>query len=220
MGKIRMGILDGFVGKVGTVIGSFWKGKKVMRAYNEFPNDPNTEDQQLVRAKFKKAGQCAGKLASILNLTYGTIAEKEKSTPVGEFVKALWPNITGADVAHVNLPLDNLPISKGNLTPVEFDEPDFSTALTVKCAITNGYTDSRINSGHDQVFALAMLADTYDVMASDGAATRDDDTVQISVPAYWQGRRVLVYGFTKGYALGTQPNAVSDSIYIGEGTIR
>ena len=40
MGKVRMGILDGFKGKVGTVVGSFWKGKKVMRAYNEFPSNP------------------------------------------------------------------------------------------------------------------------------------------------------------------------------------
>ncbi len=33
MGKLQMGILGGFIGKVGTVVGFNWKGKDVMRAY-------------------------------------------------------------------------------------------------------------------------------------------------------------------------------------------
>ena len=45
MGKMRMGILDGFVGKVGTVVGSFWKGKKIIRGYNAFPKESHTEEQ-------------------------------------------------------------------------------------------------------------------------------------------------------------------------------
>ena len=32
MGKLQNGILDGFSGKVGTVVGSTWKGIPVMRA--------------------------------------------------------------------------------------------------------------------------------------------------------------------------------------------
>ena len=32
MGKIKTGILGGFQGKVGTVIGSTWRGESIMRA--------------------------------------------------------------------------------------------------------------------------------------------------------------------------------------------
>ena len=35
-----MGILGGYVGKVGTVVGFNWKGKEVMRAYKEAGGHP------------------------------------------------------------------------------------------------------------------------------------------------------------------------------------
>ena len=33
MGKTKLGILDGFSGKVGPVVGMNWKGKQVLRSY-------------------------------------------------------------------------------------------------------------------------------------------------------------------------------------------
>ena len=48
MAKMNWGILDGFFGKVGTVVGSFWKSIPVMRAYKRVVRNPKTESQQLV----------------------------------------------------------------------------------------------------------------------------------------------------------------------------
>ena len=50
-GVINQGILGGFSGKVGPVVGGKWKDIDYMRSY-VIPANPNTTDQQAVRAKF------------------------------------------------------------------------------------------------------------------------------------------------------------------------
>ena len=53
MATVNCGILDGFYGKVGTVVGSFWKGIPVMRAYVRRQHDAKSETQVVIRARFK-----------------------------------------------------------------------------------------------------------------------------------------------------------------------
>ncbi len=52
MGTIKQGVLGGFSGKVGTVIGSFWKGKSVMRSIAPHIANPKSDGQQVQRQKF------------------------------------------------------------------------------------------------------------------------------------------------------------------------
>lgn len=51
MGVINQGILGGFSGKVGPVVGGKWKDVDYMRSY-VIPANPNTAGQQAVRSKF------------------------------------------------------------------------------------------------------------------------------------------------------------------------
>ena len=52
MGKIKQGILGGFKGKVGTVIGSSWNGISYMRGIAQSVKNANTAAQQTQRAFF------------------------------------------------------------------------------------------------------------------------------------------------------------------------
>ena len=52
MGTIKQGILGGFSGKVGTVVGSTWKSIHYMRALAVSISNPRTEKQQNQRSKF------------------------------------------------------------------------------------------------------------------------------------------------------------------------
>ena len=66
MGVITQGILGGFSGKVGPVVGGKWKDVDYMRSY-VIPANPNTTAQQAVRAKFAQLVVIArGVLANIL----------------------------------------------------------------------------------------------------------------------------------------------------------
>lgn len=53
MGKIKQGILGGFKGKVGTVIGSSWNGISYMRGQAQSVRNANTPAQQMQRGFFK-----------------------------------------------------------------------------------------------------------------------------------------------------------------------
>jgi hypothetical protein len=57
MGKAKQGILGGFKGKIGTVIGSFWKGKFIMKSLPQ--NTSKSNSQYLLRQRqiFAKASQ-------------------------------------------------------------------------------------------------------------------------------------------------------------------
>jgi hypothetical protein len=64
-GVINQGILGGFSGKVGPVVGGKWKDVDYMRGY-VVPANPNTAGQQAGRAKFAQLVKTARSLLSII----------------------------------------------------------------------------------------------------------------------------------------------------------
>ena len=63
MGKIKQGILGGFKGKVGTVIGSSWNGITYMRGLAQSHKNPKTAAQLKQRAFFKEVQDLVGQLS-------------------------------------------------------------------------------------------------------------------------------------------------------------
>ena len=64
MGKIKQGILGGFKGKVGTVIGSSWNGIAYMKGLPQSQKNPNTLAQQKQRNFFKELQDLASQLTA------------------------------------------------------------------------------------------------------------------------------------------------------------
>ena len=62
MGKIKQGILGGFKGKVGTVIGASWNGISYMRGIAQSHKNPKTAGQLAQRAFFKELQGLVGQL--------------------------------------------------------------------------------------------------------------------------------------------------------------
>ena len=63
MGTIKQGILGGFSGKVGTVIGSSWKGISYMRGRAQSVKNPKTDAQQKQRAFFREVQDIIAQLS-------------------------------------------------------------------------------------------------------------------------------------------------------------
>ena len=63
MGKIKQGILGGFKGKVGTVIGASWNGIAYMRGLPQSVKNPKTAAQLQQRAFFKEVQDLVGQLS-------------------------------------------------------------------------------------------------------------------------------------------------------------
>ena len=63
MGKIKQGILGGFRGKVGTVIGASWNGIAYMRGLAQSHKNPKTAAQLQQRAFFKELHELVAQLS-------------------------------------------------------------------------------------------------------------------------------------------------------------
>ena len=63
MGKIKQGILGGFRGTVGTVVGSSWNGIVYMKGKPQSVRNPRTEDQVQQRNFFKDLQQLVAQLS-------------------------------------------------------------------------------------------------------------------------------------------------------------
>lgn len=63
MGTIKQGILGGFSGKVGTVIGSSWKGISYMKGRAQSTRNPKTAAQTMQRTYFKQLAALIAQLS-------------------------------------------------------------------------------------------------------------------------------------------------------------
>jgi len=111
MGVILQGILGGFSGKVGPVVGGNWKGIDYMRGY-VVPANPNTPAQQTQRTKFGKAVAYARQiLATLLNVYWDPFAVE-----MSGFNRWIQLNIGELDVSN-EITVDNI-MSTGTLESI------------------------------------------------------------------------------------------------------
>ena len=71
MATMNQGILGGFSGKIGTVVGSSWRGKNVLRSAPCISTKPASAAQQKQRDKFKGVSQFLTPIKEILTETFG-----------------------------------------------------------------------------------------------------------------------------------------------------
>ena len=216
MGKVQMGILDGFVGKVGTVVGSFWKGKPVMRAYKRQISDADSEAQQLVRTRFGAINSLAGAFHSAIILGFKEVAKRKKWTEGDIFINENWGCVHADTPGAATVDYTELVIAKGHLPEAQFGAASFADPLTVEVPMTDSSgvigADPR-----DKVYLFVYSPEAGAGMLGD-VKVRADESIACTVPAYWNGHRVQVYGF----AIGAGPDnagVISNSRYLGAGTI-
>ena len=135
MGTIKQGILGGFNGKVGTVIGSSWKEITYMRGRAQHVMNPRTAGQIYSRTAFKAVSAALSPISPTLRLTYAKSAGK-----MSAFNKAVSENYKAAVVNQDGTPVvdySKLILSKGNLNSFkhlfieDMDESGFYYVSTI-----------------------------------------------------------------------------------------
>jgi hypothetical protein len=71
MGNISKGILGGFSGKVGTVVGANWRGMDIIRSLPKKNNRPPTEEQLVQRLKFALVIHFLSPISYVLKSYFG-----------------------------------------------------------------------------------------------------------------------------------------------------
>ena len=113
MGKIRKGILGGFSGKVGTVIGSQWKGMEYMRSVSGPRKGKFTQLQIEQQAKFGVAVKSIQPLQPAIAIGYRT--SSGQITPVNSAVSDLLQNALVGEYPNYSVDYELLHIAKGVL---------------------------------------------------------------------------------------------------------
>lgn len=212
MAKISWGILDGFIGKVGTVVGSFWKGKPVMRAYKRQIRNANTEAQQLVRTRFGAINSLAGAFLSAIRLGFYEVARRQRTTEGNVFVQLNWDYVHASVPGTATVDYDELQIAKGNLPEIQFGNATFTTPLQVTVPIND--SASIVGTDADDLAYIYVYSPEASAGILASPKVRSDAEITADVPDYWVGQRVHVYGF----GVGVEGN-LSNSRYLGSGTI-
>lgn len=210
-----------FKNKVGIVVGRKWRNLNVMSAYQGDVKNPNTSKQQLVRMKFGTLSSLAAAFSKAVRYGYAGVSAGTKVPQRCAFIK---DNYEG-NVVEITLPstidvdYTNMQVSKGSHMEASFGSPNFDEPLTVTVAFSYEIiTDfSKVN---DKVHLVVYNpGDNRVVMAQAAASTR---TISCVVPNAWNGETVHVWAFVIDgdvEGLPTDPNQVSNSHYIGNGTI-
>jgi hypothetical protein len=217
MATVNCGILDGFIGKVGTVVGSFWKGTPVMRAYTRNRHDVKSERQLLERLRFKTLSELSSGFldASIIGLRRAAAARH--ITESNLFIAQNFGMVVASGLDSVDIDFTGLTVAKGSLPGVHFNSPLFDTPQQVD---VNFDTNLECKGAHadDEVYIFVYSPDAkYGVLSA--AVMRNDGSVSVKVPSHWNGTKVQVYGFAVGAELSERPGETSMSSYIGSGTI-
>ncbi len=114
MGKISQGILGGFSGKVGNVIGGNWKGIDYMRVKPANVANPKTEGQVDQRSKFSTVLQFLQPLQGFLKVGFHAYAVK-----MTEFNSAMSYNVKNAIIGeypYYAIDFESVLVSRGALT--------------------------------------------------------------------------------------------------------
>lgn len=206
MGIIKQGILGGFSGKVGSVVGTSWKGRAVMKAMPLSVANPRTTGQVNQRKKFSSCVELAknllgGSIAILDNPFAGNISGYNR------FVKRNTAAFTTAGALIPNL----LKISEGALGGVELDGPVQVASGGVSIGIYFDSLSSPYNLGTDDVVVTVISKTTGEVLVSGRIIAKRADNNGAAVPSrpLTAGEEFYVYLS----AIRVDKKYVSDSVY-------
>ena len=212
MAKISLGILDGFIGKVGTVVGSFWKGKPVMRGYKRFVHNAKTSAQRAVRNRFATLVSLASVFKEAIAIGFRREARSHVVTEGNVFVTNNWGSSQASAGGTVTVNYPQVVIARGGLDSVTFGTPHFDNPFEVTVAFTP--INEHANAS-DLVYLFLYSPDINQGLLST-PVQRSAGSISVTVPNNWNGLKVHVWGFTQG---ANDPTKVSNSSYVGSGNI-
>lgn len=208
MGQIKQGILGGFSGKVGTVIGSNWKGISYMRAIAPNVKDARTAKQLAQREKFALTMSFLRSLQSYIRIGFKSYATHQSafnatmSYNLRNAIKGVSPDWS--------IDYSKVMVSRGSLVlPLNIQKVSNEGEIGISWIDNSGVANALDT---DFAMPLAYNAVKHEAVYDMTSSCRGDEGVSLEYPSNWAGDTVHVYlGFVSedGYL-------VSDSVYVGE----
>lgn len=178
MGVIKRGILGGFSGKVGNVVGSSWKGIAVIKSQPLSVANPQTAGQTNQRNKFSGAVVVAKiLLAGLIKPLWDRFAQGQSgynawmSANIENFTTAGAPVVADLEMSSGSLALDDIDSVSGT---------NGSPTATVTWTSSEGTGNALAT---DEAYAVVYNADQDMWGIASGTDTRTDETTDVTMPA-------------------------------------
>jgi hypothetical protein len=207
MGTIKKGILGGFSGKVGTVVGASWKGISYMRSLPQKVKNPRTEGQLSQRTKFALALSILKPMTGFLRTGWKLYAHKQ--TPMNAAMSYTLANAISGAYPDYEIDASKILVSRGSL----------ATAANATAAVAGGSIEfswddnSGVGSAKQTDKALIAIVNPAkgEAITDTAGAERQEGTQTVALPADWAGDEVQVYlGF-----ISEDNKEVANSVYLG-----
>lgn len=213
MGKLNMGILGGFSGTVGTVVGmTNKKGDDIIRGKSKKPRTSTTEGQLIQRTKFGLVTGFMQPFNQLLQIGCKSAAGSSM-TPFNYACKmALSEAVTG-DGADVMLNYAKVRLSEGQL--------GMATGVSVsiideKAKFVWNYGSGHAGNATDKAFMVVYNVDNNEMNISNALVSREDKGGEVVLPYCETGDKLLCYLF---FQSATDSAIVSNSQLAGEITM-
>lgn len=207
MGTIKKGILGGFSGKVGNVVGASWKSIAYIRSLPSSVRNPRTEKQRTQRSKFALVAKFVKSILPVIRVGF-----KQSAGPVNSaFSAAVSYNIHHA--------------VKGTYPGFEIDYPkvvvargalyiaNHMTAAPEAGSLNFVWDTGVINNASeaDRAMLIAYNPDKGEAVYDMDAGTRGAGSGSLGMPPSWEGDKVEAFAVF----ISEDGTMVSDTMYAG-----
>ena len=209
MATFNKGILGGFSGKVGTVVGANWRGKDIMRSLPKPSQKEPTEKQLLQQARFKLAVAFLQPIKTILFQYFGSSSgvKSRVNLATSYTINEAMQVVAGIPELVYNKVL----ITKGELTG--FQNAILNTQAGGVLDLEWEDNSAQGNaSASDQVSLVSYCKELNDFQIFEGIVMRSDLMASVTLPNFCIGKTIEVWAF-----LNTEKQTfASNSFYLGE----
>ena len=208
MGTIKQGVLGGFSGKVGTVIGASWKGTAYMRGQATHVKNPRTAAQIAQRTKMEFARNFLQPTAEFINIGFKDVAKHQ--SPLNYAASQMMRNAIYGDYPDYSPIYSKLKWSHGLLTP-----PVVETVYANYDALDFLWVDNsgQGNAKADDISMIVVCSEEkQEIKYFMNGYTRSTKSTHCELPESWVDDHVHIY-ITMRSADG---KLISHSHYCGE----
>ena len=189
MGIINQGILGGFSGKVGPIVGFRWKSNYYIRARAAKVSNPRTPKQQEQRGKFATAFSFLKAIKPFIRIGYKEFTQ-EKSAFNSAMSYTLKRAVTGSG-KEIKIDFDRALVSMGTLMPIF----EGTATQNGNKMYFNWQDNSGMGNAEDTDIAMLLVynKDKETAVYDTKTALRSSQHAELQLPSDWQDDELIAY---------------------------
>ena len=189
MGIINQGILGGFSGKVGPIVGFRWKSNYYIRARAAKVSNPRTPKQQEQRGKFATAFSFLKAIKPFIRIGYKELTQ-DKSAFNSAMSYTLKRAVTGSG-KEIRIDFNRVLVSMGTLMPIF----EGTATQNGNKMYFNWQDNSGMGNAEDTDIAMLLVynKDKETAVYDTKTALRSSQHAELQLPSDWQDDELIAY---------------------------